>query len=197
MHNVVFAMTLFAVVGAVTPGPVNLIATSVAINHGTNQAAKHVIGASVAYALVVLCCGLLMQSLLTMLPKFEFVMQLAGSAFLLYLAYNIFKLPVSKIASTDSQQSGILSGSLLQVLNPKAWLVAASGVSLYVSSNEHDEYLLGVFVVISLFACLFGVGLWALLGRVISTWFQEPKQMQRFNQVMAVLLITSVSIMWF
>lgn len=196
MNNVVIAMATFAFVGAITPGPVNFIATSVAMNHGTHQAARHVVGASVAYALVVLCCGVLMQLLLEVLPKFEFIMQLTASVFLLYLAVKIYGAPFSDTESTSAQQSGLVSGSVLQLLNPKAWLVAASGVSLYVSGQEHDHYMLGVFVAISLAACLLGVGAWALLGRTISKHFQTVNQRQRFNQLMAALLVASVTIMW-
>lgn len=196
MNNVVIAMATFAVVGAITPGPVNFIATSVAINHGSNQAAKHVIGASVAYALVVLLCGVLMQLLLKTLPRVEFGMQLAASGFLLYLAVKIYHSSFSSIESKSNQQSGLLSGSLLQFLNPKAWLVAASGVSLYVSGQEHGQYMLGLFVVISLAACLVGVGAWALLGRVISKRLESVAQRQKFNQLMAGLLVVSVSLMW-
>lgn len=124
MNSLMLAMTTFAFVGAVTPGPVNILATSTAVTQGIREAIKHVVAASLAYSFVVVVCGAVMQSLLTLLPSLETVMQLIGSVFLLYLAYQIFTAPVSATERSAQLKSGWWTGSVTQLLNPKAWLYA-------------------------------------------------------------------------
>lgn len=196
MLSQLLAMTMFAIVGAVTPGPVNLIATSTAINQGLRTALLYVAGASVAYALVVFLCGFLMHSIALALPKLQFMMQIIGSLFILYLAYKIFSAPISSLHTREKSLVGFWSGAFTQLINPKAWLVAMSGISLYVIGTSDEVQLLVVFTTISLAACLTGVGIWALLGRVLTHHLQDSTKQLVFNKVMAGLLAVSVSMIW-
>ncbi|MBV7300321.1 LysE family translocator [Enterovibrio paralichthyis] len=196
MNSVFLAMVTFAFVGAVTPGPVNLLATSTAVNQGLREAIKHVVAASFAYALVVVLCGGVMQSLLALIPSLETTMQVLGSAFLLYLAYKIFTAPVSKFEKGQQAKSGWLTGSVTQLLNPKAWLYALSGVSIYVIGKEDESGWLVIYTVVSLLVCLFSIGLWAVLGHILSSKLENPAKQRQFNRFMATVLALSVAIIW-
>lgn len=196
MNSLVFAMVVFAFVGSTTPGPVNLLATSTAINHGKRAAARFVSGASVAYAMVVFLTGGMMQTVAALIPKLTTVMQLSGSVFILYLAYRIFTAPVASLESSKEKKSGFWTGSLTQILNPKAWLVAMSGVSLYVIGQENEYFSLLLFTAVSLVLCLIGVGIWAVIGRVLAKYLNNAQRFVLFNRIMAVLLALSVGAIW-
>ncbi|KJY91719.1 transporter [Vibrio neptunius] len=196
MENLILAMVVFAFVGAVTPGPVNLLATTTAVNDGLRAALKHVLGASIAYAIVVFATGQMMQTLVAILPKLEVWMQLIGSSFLFYLAYQIFAAPVKGVAVEPVKSSGWLTGSLTQIVNPKAWLVAMSGVSLYVLGQENEQYSLWLFTLVSLFVCVIGVGVWAMIGGVLANRLANPRVHRQFNRLMAIMLCASVVLIW-
>lgn len=196
MNSLLFAMVVFAFVGSVTPGPVNLLATSTAVNHGIREASKHVVGASVAYAFVVFLSGSILHNLTTWLPKLELVMQSFGSAFLIYLAFKIFTAPVTSLQSTGFGRSGWWTGGLTQILNPKAWLVAMSGVSLYVIGQDNEFNALVLFTLVSLILCLIGVGVWAIIGRVLAKFLENHRKQRQFNRIMAALLVASVGLIW-
>lgn len=196
MENLVLAMVVFAFVGAVTLGPVNLLATTTAVNDGLRAALKHVLGASIAYAVVVFATGQMMQTLVAILPKLEVWMQLIGSSFLFYLAYQIFAAPVKGVAVEPVKSSGWLTGSLTQIVNPKAWLVAMSGVSLYVLGQENEQYSLWLFTLVSLFVCVIGVGVWAMIGGVLANRLANPRVHRQFNRLMAIMLCASVVLIW-
>lgn len=196
MNNLVLAMTVFAFVGSTTPGPVNLLATSTALNHGKRAAAKFVTGASVAYAMVVFLTGGMMQTVATLIPKLTTVMQMCGSVFILYLAYKIFTAPVTSLEASNNDRSGFWTGLLTQILNPKAWLVAMSGVSLYVIGQENEYLSLLLFTTVSLVLCLIGVGIWAVIGRVLAKHLDDPVRYVLFNKIMAGLLAASVAVIW-
>lgn len=196
MDNVFVAMAVFAFVGAVTPGPVNLIATSTAAQFGKYIAGKHVVSASIAYALVVFITGNILNSLVEWLPKIELGMQLIGSAFLSYLAYKIYSAPLGQLDIAQEHHSSWINGALVQLLNPKAWLVAMSGVSLYVIGQSEQQTWLWMYTLVSLVACLTGVGLWALVGSLFTQQLNEPRKQRRFNRAMATILFASVLMIW-
>ncbi|NAX22562.1 LysE family translocator [Vibrio sp. V39_P1S14PM300] len=196
MDNVWIAMVVFAFVGAVTPGPVNILATSTAVSRGLSAALMHVAGASIAYALVVYCSGSVLQSVLSRLPRLEFGLQCVGSVFLFYLAYKIYTAPVTAVGEAGATVSGFWTGSMTQFLNPKAWLYAASGVSLYVLGQTQQDVWLIHFTLVSLVVCLFGVGIWAVIGRMLSGYLENPFQQRTFNRGMAVLLGCSIGLIW-
>ncbi|WP_411994692.1 LysE family translocator [Agarivorans sp. DSG3-1] len=186
-------MIVFALIGAISPGPVNIIATGAAANFGFRRALPHVIGASVSYCLVVFISGFSLTAVLQLLPSLTGLLQYIGGAFLLFMAYKIAISPVSedthqKIISPPSA----LQGALAQGLNPKAWLVAMSGVSLFVSSQTPAFFYLLVFCTISLIVCLIGVGTWAAMGSVIASYLHTATRKRTFNIVMALLLAGSV-----
>ena len=84
----------------------------------------------------------------------------------------------------------------MQLLNPKAWLVALSGVGTFVlpmvSRGASLASALAWFCGISLLACLLGVGCWAVLGKALSRHLQTPRKQRGFNLLLAALLVGSV-----
>lgn len=189
-------MTIFAFVGAVTPGPVNIIATSTAASFGLERAMKHVAGASFSYAFVVFLSGSIMHIMLELLPMIASSMQVLGSLFLLYMASKIYLSPITDFELTNQSSAGFWTGFVVQAINPKAWLVAMSGVSLYVIGQDNEQFSLAVFTLVSLVICLVGVGLWAVLGSILSGFLANPVQQKRFNRIMAGLLTGCVVIIW-
>ena len=174
MNSLILAMATFAFVGAVTPGPVNLLATSTAVNHGIRAAATHVVGASVAYAVVVFISGSIMQTIVTVLPKLEMVMKFAGSFFLCYLAYKIYTAPISSVEASGNARSGLLT----------------------VIGQENERLALIVFTLVSLLICLLGISVWAMVGRILADYLENSTKQRQFNRVMAGLLGISVTMIW-
>ncbi|WP_432459960.1 MULTISPECIES: LysE family translocator [unclassified Agarivorans] len=195
--SVFVSMFLFALIGAITPGPVNIIATGAGVNFGFRRALPHVLGASLSYSGVVLLAGLGLNSLSLVMPLLTPILQYLAAAYLLYMALRIGAAPVSQTAQLSlAMPPKLLEGVLVQGLNPKAWLVAMSGVSLFVSSQQPAFYYLLVFCLVSFIVCLFGVGAWAALGTLISSFLATPRRMRGFNLLMASLLVLSVC-SWF
>jgi threonine/homoserine/homoserine lactone efflux protein len=84
------------------------------------------------------------------------------------------------------------SGLSVQALNPKAWLVALSGVGLFVLPHANAQVNLWLFCGVSLLACVIGVGAWAVLGRALARWLASPMRQRHFNVALAGMLALSV-----
>ena len=189
----------FALVGAITPGPVNVLA----LRHGSQRARQpalgYVLGASLSYGAVVACMGLASAPLLQQLPQLAQAAQWLCAAYLLWLAWRLASTK-KHMASRSVPASAAMpigrafaQGVAVQTLNPKAWLFALSAVGLFVLPYAgQTTKRLGLLCAVSLVACMVGVGCWALLGRTLVRWLQTPLRQQRLHQALAVLLVFSV-----
>jgi threonine/homoserine/homoserine lactone efflux protein len=198
MLSTFISMAIFAFIGAVTPGPVNIIATSTAARFGFRGALPHVLGATVGYTLVVFLMGVGLGSLILVIPEISMTMQYLGAGFLLYMAYRIASASTPGNIPDDGRRNppSFFLGCLVQVLNPKAWLVSMSGVGLFVTANAPFSLYLMVFCSISFCACFAGVAIWAASGQVIGRYLSGHKRQPVFNILMGSLLAGSVLFMF-
>ena len=197
MTTVLFSMALFALIGAITPGPVNIIATSSGASFGFLRTLPHVLGATVSYTLIVFLVGIGLNQLLQNTPAFTEILKYVGSIFLLYMAYKIATASSGpEDEKTNTSPPSFIHGALCQGLNPKAWLVSMSGVSVFVLSQNSSEFYLLAYCLISFILCFVGVGTWAVAGHLIKDLLKAPGRQKLFNQVMGFLLsLTVISIL--
>ncbi|KQH84287.1 transporter [Vibrio furnissii] len=198
MVSLLSAMALFAFVGAVSPGPVNVMATYAGAQFGWRKASIHVLGASVAYVLVVFICGVALGEMSQGIPLLVPVMRWVGSLYLLYLAVRILLTKDLGLNSNPqmAMKALFVQGSLIQLLNPKAWIFASSGVSLYVLNQVNTHSALGWFCSLSLVICFIGVGVWAVLGQSVAQWLNSPRRQRWFQLILAAMLCVSMVIIW-
>ncbi|WP_412497980.1 LysE family translocator [Vibrio furnissii] len=198
MVSLLSAMALFAFVGAVSPGPVNVMATYAGAQFGWRKASIHVLGASVAYVLVVFICGVALGEMSRGIPLLVPVMRWVGSLYLLYLAVRILLAKDLGLKSNPqmAMKALFVQGSLIQLLNPKAWIFASSGVSLYVLNQVNTHSALGWFCSLSLVICFIGVGVWAVLGQSVAQWLNSPRRQRWFQLILAAMLCVSMIIIW-
>ncbi|WP_196158879.1 LysE family translocator [Reinekea sp. G2M2-21] len=195
--SLLISMGLFALVGAITPGPVNLVATNSGARFGFLRTLPHVMGASVAYLIVVLTAGLGLSRLLEHSRQLQLGMAIVGGLFILYLALKIASAQPQRWQADDLQRPpGWWSGALLQWLNPKAWLVASSGVSLFILNQDDPVFVLTSFASLSLLICVISVGTWAFLGQALQILLTTSDRQRWFNRIMALLLVLSIASLW-
>jgi threonine/homoserine/homoserine lactone efflux protein len=94
-------MAVFAFIGAVTPGPVNIIAASAGASFGFCQTFPYVLGVTISYTLIVFLMTTGLSSLFLLIPEIVIIMQYIGAGFLLYMAYKIASSPVAEQMHTN------------------------------------------------------------------------------------------------
>lgn len=199
MLTVIIPMFIFALIGAISPGPVNIIATSSGAVFGFRRTMPHVFGATIAYTLIVLLVGVALSHSLTNYSELSHVLRYVGSIFLLYMSYKIATAVPSKSEdiAVAKQAPSLIEGALAQGLNPKAWLVSMSGVSLFVTSHSQATLYLIIFAIISFTICLFGISVWAAVGYSIRRFLSTTRRQVGFNIMMGLMLSGTVFSMFF
>jgi threonine/homoserine/homoserine lactone efflux protein len=157
----------------------------------------YVLGTSLSYTLVVWLMGKGGEQLLNNQFAMQF-MKWAGTGYLIYLAWCIATAPITELQATPALHKftalrAFMDGCITQSLNPKAWMVALSGVGLFVLPQVDVQTALWLFCSVSLMACGLGVGCWALAGGSLTRWLAVPWRQKSFNKAMGVLLACSIA----
>jgi threonine/homoserine/homoserine lactone efflux protein len=114
------------------------------------------------------------------------VVQLAGVAFLLFMAWKL-AMDDGKLNAKDSGRApSMLYGAVMQWLNPKAWLACVAGMGAFVADGEAQ--LVWQFAAVYLVICYLSVGCWAYAGTFLRGYLSNAAGMRWFNRVMAGLL---------
>lgn len=192
------AMVTFSFVTSLSPGPVNILATITGANHGYRRTIPHIFGATVGFVSILILLGLGLIQVFDNSHTATLVLNYLGSAFLLYLAY---KVATSERTEQDKSKKDdaptMIQGLLCQWLNPKAWIVSLSGVTVFSSNGVIPLEDLGAFSVIFFIVCYCCISTWALLGLTIGKYLEHPIHYKIFNRIMGALLALTVVYVFF
>lgn len=194
--SLLLAMSLYALVTSISPGPVNVVALSYGIHYGLRVGLIFVAGSAIGYTLLLLVVGLGLHRLLTSLPIISQAIRVAGIAFLLYLVYQ-FLLDKGEVTNPrKASPYPFLYGALMQWLNPKAWICAVAGIGAYTLQGQ--PLLVWQFALIYLVICFLSNACWSYAGVFLQHLLQKPRYLKRVNQAMALsLLICTVLLISF
>ncbi len=187
--NLMISMAAFALVASITPGPVNIVALSSGAQYGFRASQRHVAGATLGFVLLLVLMGLGLHELLQTWPALTRVVQWAGVAFLLFMAWKLAADDGRLGSSKDGKAPSLWYGALMQWLNPKAWLACVAGMGAFVADGE--ARLVWQFAAIYLVVCYLSVACWAYAGTFLQHYLSNAAGMRLFNRLMAALLAGS------
>lgn len=181
--------TLFAFIGALTPGPNNSIAMLTGAHRGMRAVLPHLLGVPAGFALMTALAGLGLGALLAARPAWNLALQGCGALYLLYLAWRLASSPVNAgAAAVAFRELSFLQSVAFQFSNPKSWAFALATVTVFAAQSSGR--LVAVILIWSA-AILVGVGLWAAMGQALIGLLASPVRRRAFNVTMAALLATT------
>ena len=181
-------ITVFAFITCATPGPINILATISGSQNGLRDNFPFVLGATSGLSLVIIVAGFGISQLLQANVFLANALTVLGSGYMLYLAFVLAKSNVKIDTSISAAQApNFYQGSILQIINPKAWLVSMAGASLYLNVEEYT-FLLMLYVSIFFIVCFFSVFLWVYLGSLVATKIKSS-HLDIFIRFMAGVLV--------
>ena len=189
--SMLLPLTTFIVVSSITPGPNNVMLTASGANFGYQRSVPHMLGITVGCALMLFLVGAGLGAVFEQLPQLYVVLQYAGAAYLIWLAWKIATSGHAGEAEAKSRPFSFWQAAAFQWVNPKAWLMSVGVVAAYTSPQSYwPSLVLGVVVMLVVnYPC---ISVWTLFGTVIGRWLQSPRALQWFNWSMAALLLLSL-----
>ncbi|MEQ9085869.1 MAG: LysE family translocator [Pontimonas sp.] len=177
-------MAIYSFVTAVSPGPNNTVLLTLSARFGHKGALPHLVGMVIAMS-----AGL--GAFFTAYPAVYEVMKYAGFAYVLYMAWRIYRAALPQPGEEAGPPTTIWRATLFQWVNPKAWIVIATFVTAYVPVELGAP---SVLVAVAMFIgfTMPGAILWVVVGTLLSRWLRTPRSQKVFTTVMALALVASM-----
>ncbi len=189
------AFGLFAFVSSITPGPNNTMMLASGVNFGFARSLRHMTGITVGFCFMILLMGLGLGTVFERYPVLYTLMRYAGGAYMLYLAWKIFRSkPPPDLVTPGTAQvrpMGFLAAAAFQWVNPKAWVMALGAVTTYLPSHHSHWQLLALIGVMGVIN-MPSTGSWALFGSKMRRYLQQPTFLRVFNTLAALALVGSL-----
>jgi len=182
----------FSIATSITPGPNNMMLLASGVNFGFVRSLWHVAGISFGFLALLLAVGTGIGAALEAYPQLHRALTFAGAAYLAYLAYRIATTDSLHAAGEKDRPMTFVEAALFQWVNPKAWVMALTGMAVY---GVADRPFLGVVAIAGVFALLNApsVAVWAGLGAALRNYLSDPVRLKWFNRAMGALLLLSVA----
>ncbi len=187
------ALLLFAFVSSITPGPNNVMLLASGVNFGFWRTVPHMCGIAAGFGSLLLCVGFGLGALLVAFPALNLVLKVLGGSYLLYLAWRIAmsRSMGQTDAKTGSAPMSFGAAAAFQWVNPKAWMMAVTAMSVY--SSPETPYLSVVLVAGAFVLVNFpSVSTWVGFGTVLRSFLSDPQRLKWFNIAMGVLLALTI-----
>jgi threonine/homoserine/homoserine lactone efflux protein len=191
MHlDILPALALFAFVSSITPGPNNLMLMASGANYGFRRTLPHMLGISVGFAVMIVLTGLGLAQVFDRLPYSYTLLKIASVAYMLYLAWKIANAAPIKERAANSKPMTFLQAAAFQWVNPKAWAMALTTITVYIADNGVWVLVIGAlcFVTVNLPS----VSFWTVMGQQMARFLTNPTRLRLFNWTMAALLVASL-----
>lgn len=185
------ALALFALVSSITPGPNNLMLMNSGASFGIKKTIPHVLGVVIGFDIMVMLVGTGIMGVFERYPIGAEILKIASIAYLLYLSYQIAtSTSAPEQADAQAKPMSFLQAALFQWINPKAWTMALTAISVYATSTDFKAVLF-VTVVFGLIN-LPSVSVWVFLGKKMQSILTSQTRLRAFNMTMALLLVGSL-----
>lgn len=175
-----------------TPGPTNIVILSTVHNNGTKKALEYTYGATLAFGLLLLISAMVNTMLIEIIPKILIFMQVIGSFYMIYLAYQIYKMDSSK--SSEKQSGTFMSGFLMQFLNPKVVLFTMTVIPSYILPYYVAMPAVTISVMVITIIGFLAFITWVLFGSIFKVFLLKHKK--TVNIVMALFLVYAAVMIW-
>lgn len=187
--NELISIAAVVALGAISPGPNNLIVMDSALRLGIRSTLPTIAGV-VAGSLLQSAIVIVGFEFVTFNANMSFALTLLGSAFLAWLGANLMVQSIlgnekNETAAKAASPAGLLHMVLFQFVNPKSWALVTFAVAALQGLEFRTLGLGVIFSVIPSVCLLF----WALLGKSATALLAHATNRKCFDALMGLTLI--------
>ncbi len=184
----------FAFAMVMTPGPNNIMMLSSGLTFGYRRTLPHLLGVMIGFPVMVMAIGFGLGSLFEQFPLLLTVLKYVGITYLLWMAWHIAHATGGYDTEPNSNDKPFtfIQAAMFQWVNPKAWMMAITSVSSFVTHAEQAIIQISIISGIFLLCGIISTNSWTLGGVLLKRFIRNTKSIQRFNIAMAVLIVVSI-----
>ena len=184
-------MAIYSFVTSVSPGPNNTVLLTLSARFGQKGALPHLVGMVIGLSVMVIATSAGLGAFFTAYPAVYQVMKYVGFAYVLYMAWRIYRAAVPQPGEDGGSPTTIWRATLFQWVNPKAWIVIATFVTAYVPV---ERGVLSGLIALAMFIgfTMPGAIVWVFVGTLLARWLRTARSQKIFTTVMALALVASM-----
>lgn len=192
-----FALTAYAFVMTITPGPNNVLLLASGMTFGLYRTLWHMAGILIGVFLQIGLVGSGLGVLFAREPTVQVGLKLAGSVYMIWLTWRLWRAgEMQAEASVSTRPVRFYEAVVFQFVNPKTWLMATTLIAVFVPPGEYyAERVMAAGLVFSAVA-LPCICLWAWSGGALRAQLQSQSALRRINRLMAILASVTVILFW-
>ncbi|MCK6264670.1 LysE family translocator [Vibrio sp. ZSDE26] len=171
--QMLIAFLLFSISISMVPGAGNMVLLSISKRFGMSATYPFIAGNVVGFTSILLAASAGLVGVMTLYPSVFAVLKWLGTAYLVYLAWSIATMKVDE--NVESHRTGFTSGVLIQIFNPKGYIVSLTIFSQFISQNVAYAPQVALLTVIMALTGIVSMVFWAYLGTVLQRCIRSEK----------------------
>lgn len=189
------ALLGFSFVSSFTPGPNNILLWASGATFGFRRTVPHVVGTALGIGAMAVVAGAGIAALVSSVPQLGVAMRVAGSVYLVWLAWQIVRSGALKAGSV-ARPLGVGGAMAFQVLNPKAWIFALGAMTTF--RPEALPVATGtVLVALAMMSMIVpAASVWAGAGEAMSRWLSGERTRRVVSVVLGAMILGTIVLVW-
>ena len=202
------AFILFCSAAAFSPGPNNFMASYSAFNFGIKKTLPIIYGVTFGFPLLIICINFGLSIVFKKYPDLQKIITIAGTIFLVYMAYKIATTKNTQNKETKNPAT-FINIVLFQFINPKAVICAAFITSTFISKENFVNDSI-IIILLAIIISFLSIVTWSMLGKYMTIGESEKKLSslpiflsaplkliaKNFNFLMSGMLILTIIILY-
>lgn len=188
------AFLSYVIITTFTPGPNNIMSMSNASKYGFKKSLPFNFGVFFGFFTILILSSFFSSKLFEIIPSIRPFMTYIGVAYILWLAWKIFKSKPSNSDTNDKSTNKFSMGVILQFVNVKGILYGITISSNFIIPYYNSMLVFVLFSVSLAFIAFISTCSWSLFGSILNKFFENHSK--AVNTIMALLLVyTAISLL--
>jgi threonine/homoserine/homoserine lactone efflux protein len=186
------ALALFVIIATITPGGATTMVAASGAHFGLRRSVPLVSGIAFGLASMAATAAGGLAAALLALPSLQILMKVAGTLYLLWLAWKIGGAGAPRAIASTARPATFIGGVWMLWHNPKGWAMTTGAAASFGANDAGAAVLAVAFGV----AAVMSLVLWCVAGEMLGRRLRGDRQWRVLNGVLAMLLVASIVPMW-
>ena len=191
LWDLIPAMSLFAFVTAITPGPNNLLLANSGAQFGIRKSWRHLIGIRIGVIGLILLCACGVGVAIQTHPNWYLAIKYIGLAYMFWLIIKLLCTNSFADKATKSKPVNVTQATLFQLGNMKAWMASLALVTSYSLPSDYWLSVTLISFVFTTFGLLANMT-WVWIGQKIRVYLNTTIKQRMFNISLAAITFVSL-----
>ena len=169
-------------------GPNNVMCAASGAQAGFKKTLPFIGGVNASLLLVSLIIGLGIGRIITELPNFSRIVTIAGSIYLLYLAFKLARAGSINIDDKPVSPPDFRDGFIMNTLNPKGIVGLSIMFNEFIIEGRELFYQVLILSVLTVVISSSAHFLWASAGNVLSSFVKSQKAIRIQGYIFGIML---------